>query len=226
MDQLAKYFEETIEDRRLTSSEKRALQEVLKEIPLGKRERDLLRSKVFEIALSKIEGKENRAILEWLYKAYRLLLPESEEQAEGRALFSPGDDCLNEIIRLVRGAESSIDICVFTISDDRISREIAEAHRRGVQVRVITDDDKTADRGSDIFALSQAGVEVMIDRTSNHMHHKFALFDGKVVLTGSYNWTRSAADYNYENIVVTDDKKIVASYTGCFNKLWKEMKRF
>lgn len=226
MDRLAKYFEETIDDRRLTSSEKRALKEVLKEVPLGKRERDLLRSKVFEIALSKVEGKENRDILEWLYKAYRLLLPESEDLPEGKALFSPGDDCINEIIRLIKGAESSIDICVFTISDDRISREIVEAHRRGVKVKIITDDDKTGDRGSDIFALAKVGIEVMIDRTSNHMHHKFALFDGKVVLTGSYNWTRSAADYNYENIIVTDDKKMVASYTGCFTKLWKEMKRF
>lgn len=226
MDQLANYFEETIEDRRLTSSEKKALKEVLKESPLGKRERDLLRSKVFEIALSKVEGKDNREVLEWLYKAYRLLLPESEEQAEAKALFSPGDDCLNEIIRLIRGAESSVEICVFTISDDRISREIVEAHRRGVKVKIITDDDKTADRGSDIFSLAKAGIEVMIDRTSNHMHHKFALFDDKTVLTGSYNWTRSAADYNYENIVVTDDKKIAASYKGCFQKLWKEMKRF
>lgn len=226
MEQLAKYFEETIEDRRLTSAEKKALKEVLKEIPLGKRERDLLRSMVFEIALSKIEGRENRDILEWLYKAYRLLLPENEEQAEGRALFSPGDDCLNEIIRQIKATVSTLDICVFTISDDRISREIVEAHRRGVAVRIVTDDDKTGDRGSDVFELAKAGIEVMIDRTSNHMHHKFALFDGKTILTGSYNWTRSAADYNYENIVVSDDKKVVASYIGCFEKLWKEMQRY
>lgn len=225
MDELAGYFAETIDDRRLSSSERKALQEVLKESPLGKRERELLRSKIFEIALSKVSGEENREILEWLYRAYKLLLPESEG-AGGKAFFSPGDDCLDEIIRRIRETKRRLDICVFTISDDRISREIIQAHRAGVKVRIITDDDKTADRGSDIFSLSRAGIEVKMDRSSNHMHHKFALFDNRLVLTGSYNWTRSAADYNYENIMVTDDEKMAAQYGSCFEKLWKEMVRF
>jgi phosphatidylserine/phosphatidylglycerophosphate/cardiolipin synthase-like enzyme len=54
------------------------------------------------------------------------------------------------------------------------------------------------------------------------MHHKFAVIDGKTLLTGSYNWTRSAADFNEENVVVTDDPRLVSSFAAEFEKLWKK----
>jgi phosphatidylserine/phosphatidylglycerophosphate/cardiolipin synthase-like enzyme len=40
-------------------------------------------------------------------------------------------------------------------------------------------------------------------------HHKFALFDNARLLTGSYNWTRSAPEHNHENFVVTNSRKLV-----------------
>ena len=56
-----------------------------------------------------------------------------------------------------------------------------------------------------------------------HMHHKFAVFDGKIVVSGSYNWTRSAAEDNEENIVVTNEQKIVQSFHEQFGRLWTQM---
>jgi phosphatidylserine/phosphatidylglycerophosphate/cardiolipin synthase-like enzyme len=58
------------------------------------------------------------------------------------------------------------------------------------------------------------------------MHHKFAIVDNTVVVTGSYNWTRSAALYNHENIVVTSAKPIVAGFCEEFDRLWAEMVPF
>ena len=87
-------------------------------------------------------------------------------------------------------------------------------------VRVISDNDKSLDEGSDIDALRRAGVEVRIDETEAHMHHKFALFDGVRLLNGSYNWTRSAANYNQENVVVTADRALVEAFAGEFERLW------
>jgi cardiolipin hydrolase len=55
------------------------------------------------------------------------------------------------------------------------------------------------------------------------MHHKFAILDEEVILTGSYNWTRSAAHYNHENILVTNDAAVVARYRDCFENLWPAM---
>lgn len=139
--------------------------------------------------------------------------------------FSPGDECLLAIRRLFGQAERTVDVCVFTITDDRIATAILEAHRRGVRVRIITDNDKAYDQGSDVRRLESAGMEVREDRTECHMHHKFAIFDGRTVLTGSYNWTRGAARDNEENLVISNDFRMVGPFEREFNALWGKLAR-
>jgi cardiolipin hydrolase len=56
------------------------------------------------------------------------------------------------------------------------------------------------------------------------MHHKFALFDGKRLLTGSFNWTRSASEQNEENMIVTPDPVLVAAFQGRFEALWNKLR--
>ena len=90
-------------------------------------------------------------------------------------------------------------------------------------MRVITDNDKANDRGSDVYRLSRAGVRVRVDESEHHMHHKFAIIDGRTVITGSYNWTRSAAELNYENIVVSDEPRLVSAFARTFDALWEEL---
>jgi len=119
--------------------------------------------------------------------------------------------------------ETAVDellICVFTISDDRLSDAIMSAHRNGLTVRVISDNDKMYDRGSDVGRLSQAGVNVRIDLSPEHMHHKFMVIDGRTVMTGSYNWTRSAETRNEENLISVDDPQLAIRFTEEFERIW------
>jgi len=119
--------------------------------------------------------------------------------------------------------ETAVDellICVFTISDDRLSDAIMTAHRNGLTVRVISDNDKMYDRGSDVGRLSQAGVNVRIDLSPEHMHHKFMIIDGRTVMTGSYNWTRSAETRNEENLISVDDPQLAIRFTEEFERIW------
>ena len=139
---------------------------------------------------------------------------------ESSCHFSPGDECRNKIIDLIVQARRSVWICVFTISDDRITEAILAAHARGLDVRVLSDDDKSEDRGSDIDHLIASGVPVRLDQSSHHMHHKFALFDQQILLNGSFNWTRSASYANEENILVTGEPRLVSGFTEQFETLW------
>lgn len=143
-----------------------------------------------------------------------------------RACFSPGDDCLHTIMQAINQATDVIKICVFTISDDRITAAIRGAQLRGIRVMILTDNEKLFDKGSDIRELAQAGIEVRVDVTENHMHHKFAVIDNEALLTGSYNWTRSAARYNHENLLVTNQRDLVRSYLEEFDRLWRELPLF
>jgi phosphatidylserine/phosphatidylglycerophosphate/cardiolipin synthase-like enzyme len=123
---------------------------------------------------------------------------------------------------LLSGARRSVEICVFAITDDRLSSAILDAHRRGVKIRVITDDEKATDLGADAKRLAEAGIALRMDRSIYHMHHKFALFDDSLLLTGSYNWTRSAADSNQENFIVSGDSRLIKPFSQLFEKLWRE----
>jgi cardiolipin hydrolase len=143
-----------------------------------------------------------------------------------KAYFSPGNDCLNAIISAIDHTKSSLKVCVFTISDDRITDALLQAHRRGIKIKILTDNEKLFDFGSDIKQLAFANVEIRTDNTKNHMHHKFAIMDNQTILTGSYNWTRSAAMYNHENIIVSNSKELVQDFLVEFDKLWKEMTVF
>jgi cardiolipin hydrolase len=90
-------------------------------------------------------------------------------------------------------------------------------------VRVITDDEKALDLGSDVTALARAGVPVRTDPSPAHMHHKFAVFDRERLLTGSYNWTRGAARDNGENIIVTADPRLIERFARYFERLWESL---
>ena len=120
-------------------------------------------------------------------------------------------------------ARQTADVCVFTVTDDRITRVLIDAQRRGVAVRLITDNDKSHDLGSDVEQIAAAGVAVKVDRTPFHMHHKYAIFDGVRLLNGSYNWTRGAANDNEENLIDTGDPRLLEAFRRHFEMLWEKL---
>jgi len=52
---------------------------------------------------------------------------------------------------------------------------------------------------------------------------EFYCFDGKLVITGSYNWTASAEHRNYENMIVIYDKEVIRAFEfeKEFFELWR-----
>lgn len=213
---------QTLEDRRMSRSERRALRQVLNDAMLSDDELAIARALAFSLAREADLDPRAKQVLAWLEEAIKLLIPGERERSIAEARFSPGPECRNAVRHLFREAKTSAEVCVFTITDDGIADEILSAHQRGVSVRIVSDDLKSEDLGSDIARLSDAGIAVRSDDSDHHMHHKFAIFDGAKLATGSYNWTRSAARYNQENLVVTDDPRLVRPFRSTFEALWSE----
>jgi phosphatidylserine/phosphatidylglycerophosphate/cardiolipin synthase-like enzyme len=215
-------LQKTLEDQRLSRSERKALQEVA--IAASDGQLANLRSIAFDVARAELQGdKRTKHVMQWLEDVVKLLLPAEDDAPDSKAVFSPGDDPLRTIIGLLESCRESCDICVFTITDNRIADAIVACHKRGVRMRIITDNDKAFDKGSDVDRLEKTGVPLRVDFTRHHMHHKFAVFDKVTLLSGSYNWTRSAANHNYENLIVTRDKRLAASFGQAFQDLWNEL---
>jgi phosphatidylserine/phosphatidylglycerophosphate/cardiolipin synthase-like enzyme len=212
----------TLADRRLTHTEKQALRAVLDDRKASEAVLALFRSRAFELARNSVTDPRAREVIAWLEETVRALLPTRAVREASRVdvHFAPGEAPLRAIVRLIEEARGSIDVCVFTVTDDRITRALLAAHARGVRLRVVSDDDKALDPGSDMRRLVDAGIAVRLDRTEAHMHHKFALFDRLRLLTGSYNWTRSAAEVNHENVLVSDEPRLVQPFGRAFDDLW------
>jgi len=225
---LLEQLQRSLEDSRLSDDEKRLLTESLRSARLPEDGLRQLRNQAFDLVrqhLNDVDAADPMALVRWLEGVVRALdvsrTPGGSHRAQ--AWFSPGEDCRRAIIGQLRACRQSADICVFTISDDRISDEVLAAHRRGVAVRLITDNDKADDRGSDVGRLDAAGVAVRMDRTEAHMHHKFALFDRRWLLNGSYNWTRSASTDNEENLVLSNDPNLLRQFGQAFDGLWAQL---
>ena len=226
--QLLDQLQRSLDDVRLSDDEKRLLTESLRSARLPEEGLRQLRNQAFDLVrrhLDEVDAADPLALVRWLEGVVRAL--DVSRTAGGsyraQAWFSPGDDCLRAITGQLRACRQSADLCVFTLSDDRISTEVLAAHRRGVAVRLITDNEKAFDRGSDVIALRDAGVAVRVDQSAAHMHHKFALFDRRWLLNGSYNWTRSAAAENEENLVLSNDPPLLRQFGEAFDSLWRQL---
>jgi mitochondrial cardiolipin hydrolase len=222
MDELLAFLQSSIVDEVFSKDEKRTFKSIVQEKGLDQNQLNFLRNKIHELANEKINPTNYSFILEWIKTATSALIIPAPETTD--AFFSPGDVCRNTIIQHIDRAITQLQICVFTISDDSITKSLLAAHRKRVQIKVITDNDKSLDMGSDIDQLARAGISVKMDMTSDHMHHKFMIADQKTLITGSYNWTLSAAKYNHENILVTREAGVIKSFTNEFEQLWKVMK--
>lgn len=212
----------TLEDERLSKEESQALGEALAGVGADASALAFVRNAAFALARERIEAQPG-AVLGWLDRVDRqvdrAVRAAGDVRAEERVAFSPGLACLRLVTGALRSARRTVDACVFTITDDRIADLLLELHARGVRVRVVTDDEKASDPGSDVARLAAAGVGVRTDDSPDHMHHKFAVVDERVVVHGSYNWTRSAAD-NQEHLCLTTSRAVVEPFARRFEELW------
>jgi mitochondrial cardiolipin hydrolase len=216
---------ESFADGRLDDAEKNILGELAAASDEELRRR--LRNRAFDLVRAASDETASVyafAHLKWLEGVVRALDRQGDRApVRSHVAFSPGRACLETVLQHLRQVRRQADLCVFTISDDRIAEAVLDAHRRGIAIRLITDNAKEFDVGSDVGRLREAGIAVVVDRSEAHMHHKFALFDGHWLINGSYNWTRSASEANEENLVASNDPDLYGQFAARFEKLWRQL---
>ena len=137
-------------------------------------------------------------------------------------VFFPNEQNQLKVTNMIIQAKKTLDVCMFTMTNDKLYKAVLDAKKNGVNVRIITDDECVKQLGSDIYKLVINGVPVKTDDNAQyHMHHKFVIIDSKVLLTGSFNWTVQAVKNNNENVLMLYNIDIANEYTNEFNRLWK-----
>lgn len=131
--------------------------------------------------------------------------------------FTPGTECEDRIIAEL-GRATTVDIAVYSITNPKIVDAIIAAHRRGATVQIITDRTMAGHKSSMIDELVAAGIPVRVNRRHKIEHNKFAVFDNRRMVTGSYNWTTAASKYNSENCIFLTTP--AQEYAKRFEYLW------
>lgn len=144
--------------------------------------------------------------------------------------FSSNSKISDRIIKSINDSQKTIDLALYEFTSEELQKNLNSARDRGVKIRIIADRLQASDKDTVIPKLIQDGYEVKLlsgrENKTNRgsMHHKFAIFDGKLLETGSYNWTYSADNLNYENAVFTSSPELISAYQSEFSRLWEEVR--
>lgn len=107
--------------------------------------------------------------------------------------FFPSEASFAKVVQFIDHATSKIDIAIYGFSDNDLLAAVDRAKKRNVAIRVISEHETADNQGSDVPTIKNWGVPVKIrNQPPALMHNKFAVIDGKLGLTGSFNWTRGA----------------------------------
>ena len=131
-----------------------------------------------------------------------------------RVWFSPNGGCTEAIVEAINGAKRSVRVQAYSFTSAPIAAAIVEAHKRGVDVVVILDKSQKTEKYSSADFVAHAGIPTFIDSKHAIAHNKIIIIDGETVLTGSFNFTKSAEEKNAENLLIITDTALAARYLG------------
>ena len=142
--------------------------------------------------------------------------------AEPDVYFSPNGGIRDRLLRAINHTKATIDLAIFDFTSGELAGALLVAKDRGVTIRIVADARQAQGKHSEIPVLLEKGVKVRLARGNGRgiMHHKFAIFDGRLLVTGSYNWTDSAERFNRENLIILDEPAIVQRYQVSFEGLF------
>ena len=129
-----------------------------------------------------------------------------------KAFFSPDDDVEAIIADRVRQAAVSVHFMAFSFTSDTIGDAMVEMHHQGVKVTGIMEKVGSGTKYSEYAKMKSAGIAVYLDKNPFLMHHKIIIIDGRIVIIGSFNFTKNANELNDENIIIIDNVEIAQWY--------------
>ena len=151
-----------------------------------------------------------------------LLLISSMAIAETKAYFSPNGGCTDAIVREINNARKTVDVMMYSFTSRPIVQAMEKAKERGVAIRVLLDKGQETQKYAKGRYFVNKGIAVKYDTGSGLMHNKVGIIDGRIMFTGSFNWTAQAEKYNAENLLMIDDPALIKRYQERFEYLWNK----
>ena len=142
--------------------------------------------------------------------------------------YAPEDLPGERLATLYGKARRYIYVAIFGITYPPIVKALVAAHKRGVDVRVISDRGRLNDpkQQAALETLRLAGIPIKVNRHENLMHLKQVVMDDEINTSGSMNQTGSGNRYNDERLDVFTDPVTSAKARDKFLAMWKDTERY
>ena len=176
-------------------------------------------------ALTPLAYAEGPSLLDKLRSAASgtaVAVPSSQAVEVG---FSPEAGAEALVVKVIASARSSIRLAAYSFTSPSVVRALLEAKRRGVDVQIVVDDKGNRSKASQaaLNLVVNAGIPTRTISTYAIHHDKYIVVDGTTVETGSFNFSKAAAQSNSENVLVVWNNPALASqYTNHWQSRWKQ----
>ena len=149
-----------------------------------------------------------------------------------RRAFSRTDRIPDLLVAAIDETRTSLQLALYELKLTGVTDAIVRAKSRGVDVRLIFDQGHASLEPGDVGPVAgpspeylrvvAAGVETRLLKGGGWgiMHNKFAVFDGRLLETGSFNWTPAADKSNFENAIFRSDPSLAALYSSYWDWMW------
>lgn len=138
---------------------------------------------------------------------------------------SPKGGCAAAIIEQIDAAKESIDYRMYNFTLPEIGDALIRAHKRKVNVRIMVDKKEARKLWSQAQRCATAGLQVYVDGKEKIVHNKARVFDKKLLMFGSFNDTKSAENFNSEELVLMICTPLVEAFLDDFESHLKHAER-
>lgn len=154
-------------------------------------------------------------LVDELSRALQSRTDKAPPSAEIEVGFSPEGSAERLVLKVIHASQKSIRLAAYSFTSPKVVRALTDAHKRGVDVRVVVDEKGTASKSGKaaLNLLVNARIPTRTnDRYAIH-HDKYVISDGLHVQLGSFNYSQAAANANSENVlVIWHNAALAASY--------------
>jgi len=132
----------------------------------------------------------------------------------------------DRLISEIKNAKKEILIAVYSVDSTEIVDELYKAADRGIKINIVFDFKKHTPHAK-LFNKQHSNISIIEvgkpdDNQSSFMHNKFAIFDNKLLFTGSWNWTILQETIDPTYVFITRDADLIKSYTEEFARLYND----
>lgn len=138
--------------------------------------------------------------------------------------FSPNGHATDAIVNAINKAQKSIDVQAYSFTSAPIAKALLNAQKRGIDLKIILDKSQKTAKYSSYTFFKNNNIPVKIDDSFKIAHSKIMIIDNINIITGSFNFTKSAEHYNAENMLIMRGNRDLASiYIKNFYWRWNSL---